>query len=159
MRLLGLALVALTLAGCARKNIEDKDSVKQAVLEYLTSKQAETGLNLGTMDLDVPSMTFEKDTAQVTVSFKVKGTDAGMQLNYNLDRKGDKWVVRARQDFGDNPHGGVIPGPGGTDPSGVTPDGAVKLPPGHPSVNPSEHSGAVPDGATLPPGHPTVGSK
>jgi len=74
-------------------------------------------------------MTFERDTARATVDFRVKGGDAGMQFNYTLDRKGDKWVVQARQDTGQG-HGVVQP-PGGT---GDAPTGTGQLPPGHPSV-------------------------
>ena len=53
-------------------------------------------------------MTFERDTARATVEFRVKNGDAGMQLNYTLDRKGDKWVVQpqARTAAG---HGVVLP--------------------------------------------------
>jgi len=85
---------ALLLAACAQKNIENKDAIRQAVLEYLSSKQAQTGLDVSAMDVDVTAMAFERDTARATVLFKVKNGDGGMQMNYTLDRKGDKWVVR-----------------------------------------------------------------
>jgi hypothetical protein len=114
----------LVLAACARKNIENKDAIKQAVIEYLGSRQAQTGLDMSTMDVDVSAMTFERDTARATVSFKIKNSDAGMQLNYTLDRKGDKWVVQARQDNGGG-HSVVLP-------DGSGPAGA--LPPGHPAT-------------------------
>jgi hypothetical protein len=74
------------------------------------------------MDVNVMAMTFERDTARATVEFRVKNSEAGMQLNYTLDRKGDKWVVQARQDSGQG-HGVVQPEAPG-----------VALPPGHPSV-------------------------
>ena len=89
-------MVVLLLAACARKNIENKDAVRQAVVEYLSARQAQTGLDMSTMDVNVLAMTFERDTARATVEFRVKNSDAGMQLNYTLDRKGDKWVVQAR---------------------------------------------------------------
>jgi outer membrane murein-binding lipoprotein Lpp len=127
--LLAAALVfGLLLAACAKKNIENKDAIRQAVVEYLNARQAQTGLDMSTMDVNVTAMAFERDTARATVEFRVKGGDAGMQLNYTLDRKGDKWVVQARQDGGQG-HGVVLP-PGG---SGNTDPGAA-LPPGHPSV-------------------------
>jgi outer membrane murein-binding lipoprotein Lpp len=121
-------LFTLLLAACAKKNIENKDAIRQAVVEYLNARQAQTGLDMSTMDVNVTAMAFERDTARATVEFRVKGGDAGMQLNYTLDRKGDKWVVQARQDGGQG-HGVVLP------PSGSgTPDPGAALPPGHPSV-------------------------
>lgn len=122
-------IFTLLLAACARKNIENKDAIRQAVVEYLSARQAQTGLDMSTMDVNVLAMTFERDTARATVEFRVKNSEAGMQLNYTLDRKGDKWVVQARQDTGQG-HGVVQP-PSGT---GDAPTGTGQLPPGHPSV-------------------------
>ena len=122
-------IVILLLAACGQKNIENKDAIRQAVIEYLSSRQAQTGLDMSTMDVNVTAMAFERDTARATVEFRVKNSDAGMQLNYTLDRKGDKWVVQARQDG--NPGHGVVQPPSGT---GVLPSGNSQLPPGHPSI-------------------------
>jgi hypothetical protein len=120
----------LVLAACARKNIENKDAIRQAVVEYLGSRQAQTGLDMSTMDLDVTAMTFERDTARATVAFRIKGSDAGMQLNYTLDRKGDKWVVQPRPDGGGGAgHGVVLPEGSAGDKAGSS-----TLPPGHPAV-------------------------
>ena len=114
----------LLLAACARKNIENKDAIRQAVIEYLSSRQAQTGLDMSTMDVNVTAMAFERDTARATVEFRVKNSDAGMQLNYTLDRKGDKWVVQPKADNGGG-HGVVLP-------ENDKVPGA--LPPGHPAV-------------------------
>ena len=133
MKRIALFVAALLLAACARKNIENKDAIRQAVIEYLNSRQAQTGLDMSTMDVNVTAMAFERDTARATVDFRVKNGDAGMQFNYSLDRKGDKWVVTARQDGG-QAHGAVVPG--GAD-NGVLPDGKGQLPPGHPSIPPT----------------------
>src|ERR1700686_3268252 len=78
-----LAAGALLLAACARKNIENKDAIRQAVVEYLSSPQvqARTGLDMSTMDVNVTAMAFERDTARATVEFRIKNSDAGMQLN------------------------------------------------------------------------------
>ncbi len=124
---IGLAVVALLLAACARKNIENTGAVREAVIEYLTSRQAQTGLDMSTMDVNVTAANFARDTAQATVEFRVKNSDAGMTLNYTLDRKGDKWVVQARQDSGQG-HGVV-----GGEP-GAIPSGSGQLPPGHPAI-------------------------
>ncbi len=122
-----LAAVALLLAACGQKNIENKEAIRQAVVEYLNARQAQTGLDMSTMDVNVMAMTFERDTARATVEFRVKNGDGGMQINYTLDRKGDKWVVQARQDAGQG-HGVVAPG------SGTASPGTGQLPPGHPSI-------------------------
>jgi hypothetical protein len=140
VRKIGLGVAALLLAACAQKNIDTKDAVRDAVMDYLSTRQAQTGLDVSTMDVEVTEMRFEKDLAQATVAFRIKNTDSGMNMSYTMDRKGDKWVVRPRQDS-DNPHGNVMPGavvPG----SGVLPG-----------------SGAPGDSGALPPGHPAVGSK
>jgi hypothetical protein len=120
--------VALLLAACARKNIENKEAIRQAVIDYLSSRQAQTGLDMSTMDVNVTAMAFERDTARATVEFRVKNSDAGMQLNYTLDRNGDKWVVQARQDNGQG-HGVVLPEGGATGSPG-----SGQLPPGHPAI-------------------------
>ena len=119
-----LAAGVLVLVACARKNIENKEAIRQAVVEYLNSRQAQTGLDMSNMDVNVTAMTFERDTARATVDFRVKNSDAGMQMNYTLDRKGDKWVVQARPESGQG-HGVVTPG------NDAPP---AELPPGHPAV-------------------------
>ena len=119
-----LALGTLVLAACARKNIENKEAIRQAVVDYLSSRQAQTGLDMSTMDVNVTAMTFERDTARATVEFRIKNGDAGMQMNYSLERKGDKWVVQPKENAGG--HGVVLPG------NDKAPPG--ELPPGHPSV-------------------------
>ena len=120
-----LAAGTLVLAACARKNIENKEAIRQAVVDYLNSRQTQTGLDMSNMDVNVTAMTFERDTARATVDFRVKNSDAGMQMNYTLDRKGDKWVVQARPESGQG-HGVVTPG-------NETAPGK-ELPPGHPAV-------------------------
>jgi outer membrane murein-binding lipoprotein Lpp len=124
-------VMTLLLAACAKKNIENKEAIRQAVVEYVNARQAQTGLDVSTMDVNVTAMAFERDTARATVEFRVKGTDAGMQLNYTLARKDDKWVVQGRP--AGAPGHGVVPPPGTPDGSG-TPDPGAALPPGHPSV-------------------------
>jgi hypothetical protein len=140
-----LLAVALLAAACS-KNIQNSDAVRQAIMDYLSGKAAQTGLNMANMTVDVTALEFERDTARASVSFRVKGmaANAGMSMNYTLDRQGDKWVVRGAGQMSGNPHGGAVPG---TVPQGA--DGAA-MPPGHPGV------GAP--GGQLPPGHPGVGA-
>lgn len=97
--------------------------MRSAVVEYLTARAPQTGLDMNAMTVEVAAMTFEKDTARVTVSIAPKGSNAGgMQMRYDLDRKGDKWVVRP----GASPHGMT--------PSAVPAPAGQGLPPGHPLV-------------------------
>src|ERR1700722_6142406 len=137
-----MAAVAMLLAACS-KDIQNSDAVKQGVIDYLQERKSQTGLDMGLMQVDVVSVSFEKDQARATVMFRPKsGADAaGMKLPYTLKRKGDKWVVEP-QAGGGNPHGGA---PGGG------------LPPDHPSMG---HGTPAPsEGGAMPPGHPPVGSK
>jgi hypothetical protein len=143
--LLLLALALFTFS-CSR-DIQNTDAVKQGVSDYLKASQAKTGLNLDAMQIEVTSVSFERDQARANVYISPKGTrNGGMQLTYVLARSGNKWIVRGRTESGANPHG-----------AGQMPDGSPSqaLPPGHPQV-PS--GGDSPAGA-LPPGHPPMGSK
>jgi hypothetical protein len=143
--LLFLALALFTIS-CSR-DIQNTDAVKQGVTEYLKASQAKTGLNLDAMQIEVRSVSFERDQARANVYISPKGMQTGgMQLTYVLARNGNKWVVRGRTESGANPHGASqMEG----SPQGGSPQG---LPPGHPHVAPGS------EGA-LPAGHPPVGSK
>jgi hypothetical protein len=137
---------ALLLGACA-KDIQNKQALKDGVIDYLNGRMSSTGLDVRLMDVDVSSMSFERDQARATVVFRPKGSTegGGMTMNYSFDRKGDKWVVRGRQDSGANPHGaGGLPAPGAMP--------GTSLPPGHPAT------GASP-GTALPPGHPPTSAK
>jgi hypothetical protein len=137
-----IALALLTIS-CS-KDIQNTDAVKQGVTDYLKATQPKTGLNLGAMDIEVRSVSFQRDEARANVYITPKGTQGGgMQLTYVLARSGNRWVVRGRTESGANPHGSQMEG---------SPQG---LPPGHPQVAPG---GDRPAGA-LPPGHPSVGTK
>jgi hypothetical protein len=129
-----LVLAVALLAAACSKNIQNSDAVRQGVLDYLTAKAAQTGLNMANITIDVTALEFERDSARASVNFRVKGSpdNAGMSMNYTLDRKGDKWVVRGGAEGASNPHGGVAPNtvPNG-DPSG---DASGAMPPGHPPV-------------------------
>jgi hypothetical protein len=146
-------LIALFTISCSR-DIQNTDAVKQGVTEYLKASQAKTGLNLDAMQIEVRSVSFERDQARANVYISPKGMQTGgMQLTYVLARNGNKWVVRGRTESGANPHGNEMQGSphGGSAPQG--------LPPGHPQVpNGAEPPSGDASGA-LPAGHPPVGSK
>jgi len=142
-------LIALLTISCSR-DIQNTDAVKQGVTEYLKSTQAKTGLNLDAMQIEVTSVSFQRDQARANVYISPKGTrNGGMRLTYVLARSGNKWLVRGRTESGANPHGSQM------QPGSAQPGSPQGLPPGHPQVAPD---GDRPAGA-LPPGHPPVGSR
>ena len=104
VRKLALMAAAMLLAACSR-DIQNTEAVRQSILEYLNARSAQTGLDMSMMQLEVTSVSFETAQARASVFFRPKGGGAGgMSMNYTLDRKGDKWVVRARPESGGSPH-------------------------------------------------------
>ena len=158
-----LGLIVALLSGC-KKNIDNNDAVKQAISAYLSKRS-----DLLAMDVNVTSVAYHGDEATANVRFQAKGNsspNAGMSMEYALERKGNQWVVKGRA--GGEAHSGMpqgsAGGAGGGGSMGAMPNtpgssggsiGAMPqtLPPGHPGVG-----GAAPSG-TLPPGHPPVGEK
>jgi hypothetical protein len=132
VRKLTLIAAVMLLTGCAR-DIQNTEAVRQSVVDYLKARTAQTGLDMNLMQVDITSVSFERDQARANVSFRPKTGDGGggMQMSYVLDRKGGKWVVRGRADSGANPHGTGSPM---TAPQ-ATPQ---PLPPGHPPVEPKQ---------------------
>ncbi len=128
MKISALAVAALVLAGCS-KNIDNPEAVKQGVVDYLKQRAPTMGLDMSAMDVNVGSISFEKDIARANVSFVPKGMrgSGGMTMDYVLERKGDKWAVKGRQASPGNSHGDQ-PLPGALPPG--------SLPPGHP---PTDH--------------------
>jgi hypothetical protein len=136
-------IAMLLLAACSRKDIQNPEAVKQAVMEDLQARAAKTGLDLSAMTVEVPSVTFNKDEARAEVSFLPKGGAGGMQMPYTLARKGDKWVVTERG----APHADALPSGAASQP----------LPAGHPSMG--AIPGMTPGTDSMPAGHPPVDSK
>ena len=126
--------VALFSLGCGH-DINNKEAVRKGVVEYLSKRTGQTGLDMNNMAVDITSVTFQKDEAHAVVSFKPKGsTDTtGMSMNYVLEKNANQWVVKGRQESGVNPHGGGAPPPTMPMPGmGDAPSGA--MPPNHPPV-------------------------
>ncbi len=89
------------------------------------------------MQVDVSSVSFRQNEADAVVSFRPKGSSdasAGMQMQYTLEKKGDRWVVKGKRESGMSPHGGGAP-------DGAMPPGAA-MPPGHPPAAKSAPSGS-----------------
>ncbi len=118
-------LAALCLLAACKRDIQNKDAVRGSIVGYLKEREAKTGLNMDLMNVEVLNLAFSSsgNEAHATVMFTPKTGGAGMQMPYTLDRSGDKWVVRAHAEGGENPHGAA---------------GLPELPPNHPPVAPTE---------------------
>lgn len=148
---------ALFLAGCS-KNIDTTDAVRQGVMDYMNTTAPKIGLDLSAMQIDVTAVTFEQDHAHATVTFTAKG-GGSMTVNYNLDRKGDKWVVNGNAQSAGSTHGTEGQQANPAAPPQTAPNG-TQLPPGHPAIGSNgSQSGGTPSSGQLPPGHPPVGTK
>jgi hypothetical protein len=98
----------LLIVSCARHDIDNKEAVRKGVVDYLEKRKSQTGLDMGLMNVEVTNVSFEKNEARATVAFRPKDARAGgMSMNYVLERKGDEWVVKGRQESGLSPHGGA----------------------------------------------------
>ena len=132
-------IAALCLSACAHRDINNKDAIKRAVVDYLNKRSSQTGLDMNLMNVDVNSVTYDNNEARATVAFKPKNSETGgMTMNYVLERRGDQWVVKGRAESGMSPHGaqGMPPAQGG---------GMQPVPPGGGGMQP------------MPPGHPPIG--
>jgi hypothetical protein len=114
-----IALVAaLSLLTACTQDIQNKDAVRSAIVDYLNARPDKMGQSV---NVEVSSLTFSAagNEARATVMFTPKAGGAGMQIPYTLDRKGNNWVVRPHAEGGENPHGSA---------------GLPALPPSHPPV-------------------------
>jgi hypothetical protein len=100
-------IAALSLLAACTKDIQNKDAVRAAIVDYLQAREAKTGLKMDAMVVEVSTMTFSSsgNEAHATVKFTPKQGGPGMDMPYTLDRNGNKWVVRAHAEGGENPHG------------------------------------------------------
>ena len=118
--LAGLLAVGYMFTAACSKDIQNPDAVRQAVIDDVKARAAQTGLNPDAMDVSVSSVSFATDQAHATVAFTPKGAPqgGGMSMDYVLARDGSKWKVTDRQ----------MARPPGSAPA--QPD----LPAGHPAV-------------------------
>jgi hypothetical protein len=156
------SLGIVLLAGCS-KNIQNTEAVRQGVLNYLSKRPG-----LLDMDVSVASVSFHEKEATAEVHFQAKGNNApgaGMNMQYELERQGSQWVVKAKTGAnaahganGPPPAPGQSTAPGSPGPldgmpsipgaGGAAPGAASgSLPPGHPAIS---------GGQNLPPGHPAI---
>lgn len=152
-----LFAVCLLVAGC-KKAGENKDAVREAVIQHLTKNAA---LDVNALDIAVTDVKFQGDEANAQVSIKPKAApDQGMTMSYTLNRKGDKWEVKGKA-AGHGGAGGPMGGGMGAPPAA----GAESSPHGGgAAAGTPEPKGALGDapkapaagGGDLPPGHPPV---
>lgn len=131
--------VSLLFVGACKSKPDEQQAIRTGVINYLTSLKS---LNVNAMDIAVTQTTVSGTQAEAKVEVRPKGSTGGdpsMQLTYNLEKRGEDWIVVKSQ-----PSGGSMqhPGPGQMPPGGA-------MPPGHPSVSGS--------GAQTPSGHSDFG--
>lgn len=122
---------ALLFSGCSR-DIQSKEAVRSGIISHLSSR---AGLDIGSMDVEVTSVSFRGGEADATVSFRPKGSNdpaSGMQMLYTLERKGNQWVVKGKREPGSSPHSGAPDAPAGQ---------SGQLPQGHPPVGAKDSPG------------------
>jgi hypothetical protein len=164
--ILPTAILVCLATGCS-SGMKTKEKVREGLMTHLQN----AGFNTRTLEVDVAKVTFEKNLAHASVSFRPLGStnihDA-MVMNYAMEIRDGHWVVTGRSDSGGHGMGQAMAGagPGGALPAGhpqvSTRDGMggpavgtqpqINLPPGHPSLDsmPPANTSAQP----LPPGHP-----
>ncbi len=124
LRISGLVLAAVLLAGCQRGTQNNEAAVRQGVMDYLSHR---AGLNISQMSVEVTSVKFQGDNqAEATVAIRPKTAEPSappMEIRYTLERQGERWVVKGKG-RGQEQHGmGMMP-----------PAQPQQLPPGHPAV-------------------------
>lgn len=129
-----LTLIALTLAGCSRgtappASASQEDPERAAVRAALTKYLSERGtLNMDAMQMDIKDVKFTGDRADVQVQFRVKDAqDAGMDMDYVLQREAGVWVVKTSASPGMQTHPPV---------GGTTGGASGELPASHPPLTP-----------------------
>lgn len=133
-----VAIAALLLTGCAKKN-DTPEAIKQGVVRDLAGK-----FDMSKMDVVVDSVSFRDKEADATVTFMAKGgsPDQGMSMQYVMERHDDnQWYIKSRASAqGAGGASGAAAGHGGAgemaDPAET--GGSPSLPPGHPVTGQSQ---------------------
>lgn len=146
---IALALVVgLFALNACKKQASDNDAIRAGILQHLTSIGT---LNMSAMDMDLRSVAVTGNQAHAEVEFRVRNTGpsgGGMQVAYDLEKRGDAWVVLKTQ-----PLGGGIQHPNASQNSNTNLP-VHSMPNFNELLNPSSAPGQAP----LPPGHPPVSS-
>lgn len=132
--------VAVGVLACSR-NINNKEAVRQGIIDYLNKRSAQTGLDMKLMNVDVTSVQFRNNEARALVSFVPKDSPGGgMSMNYTLERNGNHWVVKGRAESGLSPHAAQRIPPSTDSIAPIPPGQPQALPPGHPPVDSTPQS-------------------
>ena len=133
MKVYAVPVLVLCFVGCNKGNIDTKEAVRQGVIDYFAGRK---DVNVGSMKIDVASVTFKENEADATVAVAATGGGGQpMTFHYTLERKGGRWVVKPKaggqgahgaMPMGESPHG-AMPPTGADSPTGA-------MPPGHPQV-------------------------
>lgn len=122
-----LAILCAFATACG-KTVNDQDAIRASIEKHLNGR---ADLNLSVMDREVKQVSVKGDHASAQVEFRLKGSDAKMEIEYALERQGKEWAVLNSQPMGmDNSHSGM-----GQPPVGAPDSGGGHLPQGHPPVN------------------------
>ena len=118
-----VALAAgLLLFSCA-KAPQTKESVKQAIVDYLAKRD---DMIASSMDVEVVSVDFHDKEAEAVASIGPKGAMAsGIKIAYTLEAEGNKWVVKKKPS--------AVPASAGGTPHSA-PSDPGSLPSGHPPL-------------------------
>jgi hypothetical protein len=136
--------VAILCAGCKAKT-DDKEAIRLGVVKHLSSMQ---GLNLPNMEIKVTQFSVNGGQATAQVEIRAKGAEGAggtMQLAYNLEKRGEEWVVLKSAPAGgslQHPAPGEMP-PGTGMPTGH-PGGSGAAGPVHPDFNEILNGGKAP---------------
>lgn len=145
---LGLAIALLGLSAC-KQQTTDNDAIRAGILQHLTSIGT---LNMGAMDMEMRSVAVAGNQAHAEVEFRVKNSGppgGGMQVAYDLEKRGAVWVVLKSQPLGGMQHPNTGQNTSGSQPVHSMPNFSELLNP----------SGSAPGQTALPPGHPPVSSQ
>jgi hypothetical protein len=123
-----LTFVCVFAIGC-KKQMKDEDAIRASIEKRLTSR---TDINLGVMDREVKQVSVNGDKATAQVEFRLKGGDAKMDIEYQLERQGGDWVVLSGQPMGAPP---IMPPDAGQMPPGGPNSQDQQMPTGHPPTN------------------------
>jgi hypothetical protein len=137
----GVAVVALLLAGCGKKN-DTPEAVRQGVIRDISKS-----FNVSNMDVVVDSVSFRDKEADATVTFMLKGgaPNQGMSMRYVMERHDDgQWYIKSRASAA-----GAEGAPGASG----------ELPMGHPGMGgaPGGAAGGTGSALNMPPDHPVLG--
>jgi len=167
MKRIALALLLTVsffgLSAC-KKQTNDSDAIRAGILQHLTSIGT---LNVSAMEMDMRSVAVTGNLAHAEVEFRARNSGppgGGMQVAYDLGKRGDAWVVLKSQPLGGMQHPTTRQNPSANQPAHSMPNfnellnssgppTQTTLPPGHPPVNPQQSatpSASASQGQTAP---------